>query len=468
MGVAPGGSALAGGVSGALGAGLGALPGLIGQLAGNTDPRVAAGLGAVGAVGAPAALGALGSTGVLGSGAVGAGAGSATAGAGAGLAAAAPALWIAAPYLAATLVKAFTSDRDDQQAMFNAKSNMRRFMGNMNDTFVNWNQMPNLLKQLNNATPEQARQIYDQIQKVQDQFGGSGMEQFLATGGTGSSPGSGFADIEFPAGPKIMEGFRPQMTMADIGRLRAIDQMARAGVDVSKMPLADPFIAAQTFGSMNRYRDPESGNASMSNVYNPYLTEHFDKPTREAFAKDPSQQAIFNEYGTQVQTPNFSARQPVYDPEAMKAIGALKPGNLESGLAELYGNQYANPLLSQYGFGTGTTNFGGGVGGQEANTAGRLTPPNVLTGTRTIPRPEADSRAEAAFGMRPQQGGQDASGRPIPPPAPGTSGSEAKPFGMVPGGGFAVQPGGTIGTGGLRSAPPFSAGTSRNTMTGAV
>lgn len=103
------------------------------------------------------------------------------------------------------------------------------------------------------------------------------------------------------------------------------------------------------------------------------------------------------------------------------------------------------------------TQTGGVQSGEAGKAVGRLTPRNVVTGGTALPRPESDARTEAVFGMRrplvnqpPDQGG----GLQTPPPVPGTSGAEPRAFGT--GGGFAVAPGGNIGTGGLVIAPPFS------------
>jgi hypothetical protein len=117
------------------------------------------------------------------------------------------------------------------------------------------------------------------------------------------------------------------------------------------------------------------------------------------------------------------------------------------------------------GFEVGRGGMGQGVGQVgEVGTSGRLAPPsNVLTGTRALPRPEADARTEAVFGMRrPTSGNPDYSstGSMAPsPPVPGTSAAEPGPARL---GGFAIAPGGqNIGTGGLVTQPPFGSGPSR-------
>lgn len=103
--------------------------------------------------------------------------------------------------------------------------------------------------------------------------------------------------------------------------------------------------------------------------------------------------------------------------------------------------------------------------GEAGKAVGRLQPANPLTGTVGLPRPEAEARTEAVFGKlqptagKPFGGGPAAApSAPTPPPVPGTSQAEAPAFATRPGGGLNIQPGGNIGTAGLRVAMPFGWG----------
>jgi hypothetical protein len=210
------------------------------------------------------------------------------------------------------------------------------------------------------TTPEQAKAIYDQLSAIQQRFQQSGEEQFLMQGGTRSMLGGGGRDVEagFEQGPGIVEGMLPLMSAQNLGLLRAIDIMARGGMDISGTSYPYLGAAASSFGSNATYRDPESGSRARGAQYNPYVAANYGPAymATQGMQYDPNT-PLTNEtpwyYGGPEGRnlgPNFS---PAWSPQAMADFAAIQPGHWEEGLAKLFGGQFTNPMYQMYGFGTG-------------------------------------------------------------------------------------------------------------------
>jgi hypothetical protein len=153
-------------------------------------------------------------------------------GAAGGLAAAGPGLIAAAP-IAAMMIATSINSMLTQQAM--AGQLQDRFKGlssSLPGHISNIQKAPQLLEQLNSAsTPEQATDIYRQLEKISQDFEQSGIENFLKSGSTSVTGPSGQGSLSagFEQGPEIYKQLSPFLQAMDVGRMRATDIAARGG-----------------------------------------------------------------------------------------------------------------------------------------------------------------------------------------------------------------------------------------------
>jgi len=349
------------------------------------------------------------------------------------------------------------------EAAEKTQKKLGQLTGGIEGSIADWNRAPGLLRQLNNASPEEAQRVLGELQAIQSRFQASGMEDFLKRGVTSSRSGPAEYAQGFPEGPAIMERLKPQMSAYDVGLLRAADIMARGGMDISANPYADPRSAAVAFGAdyswlrppgdtrTNPEGDPSVNiddiNPLSKNVkYAPYLTENYAdarafRVVDELMAANPEWSRGQAEAAFPLTPPPFgdvedsyqaipspwffgSATNPrAWSSEANQALTGLQPGNYEKGLADLLGVQNLSPHFQGWGFGTGTAPGGEVVSGGEAvpipegTAAGKRLPLNLVTGASGTPKPEVENAQEAAEagkrqgGMRVSEGG--AAGAPF-------------------------------------------------------
>lgn len=510
--------ALSGATSGAALQGLGGIAGaalpLAGSLAG-ADPETQGYLGAAGtALGSGLAIGggALASGGVSGMAAAGA------AGAG-GTAAAGTAALVMAPIAIGLIVKSITEGMDASEAMFNLKHRAI----NLGLSAQAFDQMATKAAQtaagiVRPQSPEQLASSLSDLNQLQKFYQDTGLESVWKGGGTsvhGKHTGQDFT-AHMPEMQRGLDSFGPLFAEVNSARLKGQDSLVKAGwspeqIQAKTGQYFDPLGAAimsntggVTIAGSSSPSDPmglyakNSFNPSFRDVLTPGFlrndnsveggftdgpltspadlqalkalgmpTQHADGSpmtigeVRQAMA--PNQGGAFQNLTTD--TPYGTANKSILDAVNQQ----IHPGSYETDIPAFL-KQYGgvNPYLTAYGFGTpGSMGIANGPetgpSGEAGKAVGRLQPRNVITGLQALPRPEADARSEAVFGMRRPgtQGPVDTSGgQAPPPPIPGTSQAEPKPFGMT-GGGFAVAPGGNIGTGGLVTQTPFGLGPNR-------
>ncbi len=339
----------------ALGTSLPTLSSLAGSAASSLGLGAGAGAGAAGA-------------GAAGAGAAGAGAAGGTAAGGVAAGTVGLAL---APVVAGYLGASIDAMLSKQEAMDRAAQQMRRLTAGINPTISDWSQAPGLLGQLTpQTTPEEARALYDQLSAIQNRYQQSGMEQFLMQGGTASMYGPG-GSIGFDQGPALAQNLRPFTSAYDVGLLRAIDAMARGGMDVSGLAYGTPEAAARAFGGNASYIDPESGSKARGAQYNPYLQANYAPAYTQTNQADLLARGIDpNAYGMGLQGPVYGTQEPFrssetpwflggeggltrWSPQAQADFAKIQPGHFEERLAQLFGGQFTNPMFQAYGFGTG-------------------------------------------------------------------------------------------------------------------
>lgn len=245
-------------IANALGANLPSISQAAGQLLAQLSPSIAQALGfsvlpAIGAAvpGGIAAAGAtagssLGALGALGGGGAMSGvagsAGGAAGAAGGGLAGAAASL----PMVAMIIGTAVNSMLASKQDAFDLGQRFKSLTGQIPGKIASLQNAPALLAQLNDpaVTPQQAADVYRQLEAIQQDLDQSGVEDFLQTGRTGivgsRSNAAGPTSAQFSQGPEIWEALTPYLQALDVGRMRATDIAARGGAPIEgARPLFD-------------------------------------------------------------------------------------------------------------------------------------------------------------------------------------------------------------------------------------
>jgi hypothetical protein len=200
---------------------------------------------------------------------------------------------------------------------------------------------PDLLSKLDTANPEEAARIFDQLQGIQGQFGGSGMENFLRQGETGSQYGD-FAkgvSAKFPESQNVYKALQPGLGALSLGRIRAQDIAQRGGVNI---PGAfTPQAAALNLGQ-ELYSSSEAGSPGAWSVKpaNEWLAQNYRDPWagRTQYDIEAGQHA-----GT---VPwEYKLGDKSWSPEAEQAFQGFQPGGMESGLSELFGGQFSPAVM---------------------------------------------------------------------------------------------------------------------------
>ncbi len=461
--------AMSGATSGAALQGLGGIAGaalpIAGSLAG-ADPETQGYLGAAGtALGAGLAVGG----GALASGGLSAMAAAGAAGAG-GAAAAGTAALVMAPIAIGMIVKAISEGKDASEAMFNLKHRATN-LGLSDQKFIDMMKTvaPIAMGIAKPQSPDQLASSLKQLNDLQKFYQDSGLESIEKGGGTsvrGKHTGND-TTLMMPEMQSQLKGLGPAWNYIDAARLQAEDKLGQAGWDAQKIQDATGRYIGGTEAALN-WGSPEA----IQNLRPTYFMGL--QNLSNATGQSPEELVRSGAFGTAYKadgtpmTPDeaFQAYSKLKEsplgigmsnPQMEASLQALKPGGLYQGLqSQLQPYGGFNPDWARAYDAITAAGQPQGPSGEAGKAVGRLQPRNVITGMNTLPRPEADARSEAVFGMRKPagQGNPDTSGGlSTPPPVPGTSAAEPPAFGQ--GTGFAVAPGGNIGTGGLVTATPF-------------
>lgn len=332
-------------------------------------------------------------TGAVGGIAAGTGALSGAAG---GLAAAGPGLIASAPMTAMIIGTSINNMLSQAALAEKLGARAKKLSGGVGDTFASLSAAPDLLAQLGpNTTPEEAANIYKQVEALQQQFENSGMEDFLQSGYTSvGSQGQGNLFAGFPQGPELFAQLTPFMQAMDVARMRATDIAARAGQPIEgARPIFD---YAYNLGS------PEFAEAARPSSTTPARGQ-VSEQLAKLFGTEAGQQASPAGFGTGTYDPVAEANQlagpdllrfagipqgtqatiadiekflgpggagyglvepgsagakygtsryGIINREIFNALNAIQPGNYEAGLADVFGRYGgAHPGLAQWGFG---------------------------------------------------------------------------------------------------------------------
>jgi hypothetical protein len=240
-------------------------------------------------------------------------------------------------------------------------------------------QAPALLEQLQQpgVTPQQAADIFKQLQAIQTNFDQSGMEDFLQRGFTevagGGDLGSG-ASKEFKQAPELLKAMEPYLEALTYGRLLAQDIASRGGVEVEGA--LSPHVYAMNLGGEDfkeKFRpgstyiasgveqdiDPFTGMSRMGSFDLMGDRERPAPPQMLKLAGLPQDRYytvgdVQNYLGAggagkgvadQYQQTDFGmTNMPLW-----QQISALQPGQYEQGLQEFFTQGgFASPLLSKY------------------------------------------------------------------------------------------------------------------------
>lgn len=435
--------------------------------------------------------------------AVGAGAaGGAMAGTGAaaGAAAALPAAGLALPAIAMAIgmsVDAMRQEANVKQAIGKFKEYMASIPGMRQE----WEQkIGNVDQVLNTLHSMDSQQLSHLVDTTSADYSGvqTAKSNALSAGGT-----TGSFDSHLPAAalnylsrtPNAMSGSNDLIRQALLNDVVGRDEMGRRGLPSGSNPYYTPSDLALEFAP--DYFKAHHNYDILGQNPNAFNAEGKDAALNGPLGQGPYAELLKNYWGagggSLDELPNVgrpfgmatedvtsthnlnSGDRNVWDPQSLALLQGMKPGNYLSTLEQMgfqpgpmgQGGAFdpASPgsHMLTGGF-TGEPSGGpggepsgpGGPGGEAGGKVGRLQPRNVITGLQSLPRPESDARSEAVFGMRRPgvQGPADtSSGQAAPPPTPGTSAAEPRAFGQ--GNGFAIAPGGNIGTGGLVTQSPF-------------
>lgn len=401
IGAGGGAGTLTGLAAGGAGALVGALPGLIGQFAG-ADPKTQAGLEvggtALGAVATPAISGALG---------VGGGAGGA-AGAGAGLAAAGPGLIAAAPVAAGFIADQVAEMLDTKQAAYELGQRVKNIGPQLPGELEQLNSIPAIAAKINSATtPEEAKALMEQLNKIYTGFEQGGWESYAKQGQTTVGGGSAGKDVsaKLPGVQSALEAETPNLNAGNVARLRLEDIMGKAGMTPDQIPgYLDPVNLALM---LNAQPGDAIGNEAFTGAPGPLrgallpgaiqdignfnITGPVTGAQAKALGLDPnvtySPQDIQNYLlgagqNTIKSTPYGEVASSVYDP-----LAALKPGNLEAGITQ---------FLQQYG-GVGPAFAGYNLGGGTAPAPAPAAPVDTGGGTSATGGTAATTVAQQAI-----------------------------------------------------------------------
>jgi hypothetical protein len=196
---------------------------------------------------------------------------------------------------------------------------------------------PELLASLEGASPQQAVEIFGKLQAIQDQFGGSGMENFLRQGETASQYGD-FAkgvSAKFPESQNVYKALQPGLGALTLGRLKAQD-IAQAG-GLTDPRFFTPQAAALQLGQ-ELYSSSEAGSPGAWSVKaaNPWIAANYRDPWAGYSDLD-----IASGQGSGVVSRDYVTGTKSWTPEALEAFKGFQPGGLVSGLSELFGGQFS-------------------------------------------------------------------------------------------------------------------------------
>lgn len=476
-----------GGFTAGLGAGasslVGAVPGLLGSALTPADADAKTRMGVqlattLAGPGAAAAGGALAGSGALGGTAAGAAGGSAAAGASGAAVAALPALAVGVAMVVGMGVDSMRNEANMKKAIGKFKDYMAQTPGMRQAWEQKVGDVDAALNNLHNMDNNQLTQLVSQTGQDYSNLQ-TAKSNAISGGGTTSA-----FDAHLPAAglnyaantPNAMSSSNDLIRQAILNDLQSRDAAAGRGLNMSgafyqpsdlALEFAPEYFKAHhnvNFDS-NPYFDAnayQTGKGAEQEV-GPYadLLKQWNQGggNRDELINIGRPFGMATEDVTSTHALSSGDRN-VWDPTSLAVLQGMKPGNYIQTLQQM-GFQ-PGPFQQSAGPGsplTGGMLAGGGEGGpsgEAGKSVGRLQPRNVVTGTNALPRPESDARSEAVFGMRRpgmQPPADTAGGQAAPPPVPGTSQAEPRAFGQ--GSGFAVAPGGNIGTGGLVTQLPF-------------
>jgi hypothetical protein len=197
--------------------------------------------------------------------------------------------------------------------------------------------VPSMLAQLEGASPEQALQIFNQLQQIQGTFGGSGMENFLRQGETGSQYGDFAKGIsaKFPQSQEVNQALQPFLGALSLGRIRAQD-IAQAG-GMTDPRFFTPEQAAMSLGQ-ELYSSSEAGSpgAWSTRPTNEWIAQNY----RDPWAGRTQQDIEAGQHAGTVPW-SYNLGDVSWSPEAQQAFAGIQPGGLEQGLSQLFGGQFA-------------------------------------------------------------------------------------------------------------------------------
>ncbi len=476
-GAATGG--LGAGLAGGVGSLVGAIPGILASALTPKDAdaktQAVSNIGAAAA--APAATVAGGATAGAMSGA----------GAAAGAAAALPAAGLALPALAMAIGMSMDAMRQEKNVKA-AVGRLETFMSQQPELRKQWEQqigdVTGTLNRLKTMSDSELNQAVNQSNEAISGLA-TAKSNALSGGGTTSAASALYGVPHQVFGGTAMSNPIDLQRQALLDTMAGLDETSRRGQTAATNPYFTPsdvalefapdyFKQHHTFDTLTQLpttgggADVQNWLADPKNQSSPYyqLMKDFGASggNLDELTNIGRKYGMATEDLTSSHTLNQGDRN-VWDPQSLALLQGMKPGNY---ISTLEGMGFTPGAMSQPG-GPATPASGGfvpgadqGPSGEAGKAVGRLQPRNVITGLQTLPRPESDARTEAVFGMRRPgvQGHTDQSSGPsAPPPVPGTTQAEPRSFGH--GSGFAVAPGGNIGTGGLVTQLPFGSGPSR-------
>lgn len=313
-------------------------------------------------------------------------------------------------YLAMSISDLFTGPKDIAQLGARVQKHMQEIPQHIKEI----TESPALIAKLNASDPEGAAKIFNDLNGISQRFEADGSANVMRSGGS-SIKGHTFFGSENPGweyeqGPADYAKLEPYFQQMSYASLRAQDIATQGGFGSA---LTNPMSAKDALSgniAQSYFRDPESGSPVPGALRGgDYFNENIGAPSsalqlsrgeqaqRDALA---AQANGGSEVGTAVDSNvgNFvPSMEYVYSDQFNKDAASLQPGNFEKGIRDILGRegeQSQNPF-----FNAGPS--AGQVGSLEsAESAGKRTPTNVMTGASGTPKPEVDTQRDMAAGSR--------------------------------------------------------------------